>query len=190
MSKQSPLAGLSARKLRSLHQELGERLGETEVERAEAEREQAEPDAYVKAERAARRSLSVRESERRLHALKRRRSTAERALRKIAGKDAGVELAAQILRDQVKHVDAEERRGKQAKPTTTRRKLNPQVAARRAIVANNPQFSAEQLCRRFDLDGIPVPFAGETSWADAYKKPDLRQKIHVILSKDRKLAKQ
>ena len=79
---------------------------------------------------------------------------------------------------------------KRATPIRARRKQQSDVLQRREIVRANLRFTADQLCRRFDFDSIPVPvrFKGVTSWAAAYKDPKLRQKIHVILSKDRKHA--
>jgi hypothetical protein len=68
------------------------------------------------------------------------------------------------------------------------RKPNPDVAARRAIVARNPSLNAEKLCKQFDAGRVPLPFEGASSWVEARHDSTLRKKIDVILSKDRKLG--
>ena len=81
----------------------------------------------------------------------------------------------------------ETRDRKRTASVAERGNTSPEVAKRRAIVAKSFGLKAEKLCRQFDSHDVPLPFEGGTSWTQAYRDdPKLRQKIHVILSKDRK----
>lgn len=76
-------------------------------------------------------------------------------------------------------------------PVTAIREGNSGVTRRRAIVKANPALPDDKLCKRFEVDEVPLALrnSGETRWVKAYQKPKLRQNIHVILTKDRKHAK-
>jgi hypothetical protein len=94
------------------------------------------------------------------------------------------------LRKALKRRDPDEERGTKLKvPAAATKRQTPQVAALRAIVANNTCLSGARLCKKFDSENIQVPFDGAATWAKAYMNAKLRQKIQVILSKDRRLAK-
>ena len=69
-----------------------------------------------------------------------------------------------------------------------RRRERPETAARRAIVRTTENLSDEEICRRLDLDSIPLPgnWEGVQHWAEAYRSTPYRPRIHVILSKDRR----
>jgi len=68
---------------------------------------------------------------------------------------------------------------------------HPDVLRRRQIVLTNPNLSALDLCRRFDLENIPLVSGWENelnkpTWVEAYKKEMLRARIQRITSTDRK----
>ena len=52
----------------------------------------------------------------------------------------------------------------------------------------NRKLSAADLCKRFDLESVSLPdgWHDVSNWRDAYRKPELRKRIHTIISKDRK----
>jgi len=67
---------------------------------------------------------------------------------------------------------------------------SPATAARRAIVQSNPQLSARDLCKRFDLEPIAlVPDwsrkYGVKSWSSAYNNPTAKKRIDRIISGDK-----
>ncbi len=69
---------------------------------------------------------------------------------------------------------------------------DPDIVKRRAIVLQNPGISAHDLCRRFDMDAIPLASSRWTEefevekWAKAYEIGKLRPRIETLISKDRK----
>jgi hypothetical protein len=69
-----------------------------------------------------------------------------------------------------------------------RGRVGPGRAARQAIVGANANLSDEDICRRLDLEVIRPPevWQGVSTWVQAYRSPLYRQKVHVILSKDRR----
>jgi hypothetical protein len=64
---------------------------------------------------------------------------------------------------------------------------DPEIVKRRAIIKQNPHVSAQGLCTLFDNTNAPVltgwPFR---TWTLAYKDKAYRQRIHVLISKDKK----
>jgi hypothetical protein len=68
------------------------------------------------------------------------------------------------------------------------RKVNPEVAKRRAIVARNLGRSAAEVCGLFDLDSVPLPSGFENlgGWKEAYNEPRFRSRVDTLISKDRK----
>lgn len=64
-------------------------------------------------------------------------------------------------------------------------KPQPSVGARRTIVKANQAASAQQLCRRFDMEGIRVQWDTFSSWADAYKSPEHAKRIRTMIAKDK-----
>jgi hypothetical protein len=71
---------------------------------------------------------------------------------------------------------------------------NPELATRRAIVARNPKLPTASMCKRFDLDSVPLPEGWREqydveNWVSAWNKSRLRSLINSIVSKDRRLAK-
>jgi hypothetical protein len=71
---------------------------------------------------------------------------------------------------------------------------NPQLAMRRAIVAQNPRLSTAGLCKRFDFDNVPLPERwleqyDVKNWVSAWSNTGLRVLINSIVSKDRRLTK-
>jgi hypothetical protein len=66
---------------------------------------------------------------------------------------------------------------------------NPEVAKRRSIVKSNSTAKADDMCRIFDREKVPLPSkwqeAGFKSWADAYRRSNYRSRIDVLVSKDR-----
>jgi hypothetical protein len=74
---------------------------------------------------------------------------------------------------------------------TPKVKINPDVAKRRAIVANNPERSAHDLCGLFDLDRVPIPEKWPEQftvddWRGAYKNKACRARLHALISIDRR----
>jgi len=59
------------------------------------------------------------------------------------------------------------------------------VAARRAVVRANLTLSDQDICRRLDLDSIPLPWTNHPNWITAYHDTQCRKRIHVIFAKDR-----
>jgi hypothetical protein len=72
---------------------------------------------------------------------------------------------------------------------TTVKPRDAEVAKRRAIVRSHPEAIARDMCEIFDRESLPLPVrwreAGLRSWANAYKRPDYRRRIDVLISKDR-----
>jgi hypothetical protein len=68
-----------------------------------------------------------------------------------------------------------------------RRREGPVTAARRAIVRGVANLSDLKICRRLDLDRIPLPEAweGVTTWVQAIGSENYRQNVPQILTKDR-----
>lgn len=66
-------------------------------------------------------------------------------------------------------------------------KHHPDVAKRRAIVARNPSKNAADMCKEFDLEGVPLPSKCEDKqkWTQAYKDSSCRSRIDTMISKDR-----
>ena len=70
----------------------------------------------------------------------------------------------------------------------------PDIVKRRAIIVQNANLSAGDLCKRFDLEGIPlaenwsVEFEVQT-WVKAYKNGKCRSRIDTLISKERKKLK-
>ena len=66
--------------------------------------------------------------------------------------------------------------------------IDEEVARRRAIVKQHPETPADRLCRIFDERRVPLPKGWPfEKWGQAYNKdPKYRQRIHVIISRDRK----
>jgi hypothetical protein len=66
---------------------------------------------------------------------------------------------------------------------------DPEVAKRRSLVRSNPNTAAHELCAILDRNGVRVPFkwqdAGFNEWTKAYKNPEYRSRIDVLVSKDR-----
>ena len=77
---------------------------------------------------------------------------------------------------------------------TILRKSQPEVVKRLAVILQNPQLSAENLCKSFDfahvllLEVWPEDF-GVSTWVQAYKQKRLRGRIQTIISKGRRKAK-
>lgn len=68
---------------------------------------------------------------------------------------------------------------------------DPEVAKRRSIVKGNRTKSAEDLCKVFDLEGVPLPRNWEDdfsvkSWTDARRDPKLRHMIQSLICRDKK----
>jgi len=63
----------------------------------------------------------------------------------------------------------------------------PDIVKRRAIVRQNPGLKVAGLCSLFDDAKIPVPTGWiSQSWSQTCKNPKYRQRIQVIVSKDRR----
>ena len=86
-----------------------------------------------------------------------------------------------------------------AKPESARRQRTsdqpgPEVAKRRALVRDNPDATADDLCAIFDRLDSPVQLprkwvaAGIKSWVMAYKDPRYRTRIGTMISKDRRAS--
>lgn len=65
------------------------------------------------------------------------------------------------------------------------KKPSPQVAARRVIVTANRALSAEQLCKRFDLDGIVAPWPDFPGWVKGVRDTRFKRRIWTMISKDK-----
>ena len=75
---------------------------------------------------------------------------------------------------------------------STAKRRDPEVAKRRLIVRQNPRLRASELCKRFDFETVELPskFTSEfevKAWEEAYKIPQLRQRIDTMVSKDKKV---
>jgi hypothetical protein len=72
-----------------------------------------------------------------------------------------------------------------------RRRERPVTAGRRAIVRGVANLSDVRICRRLDLDRVPLPEAweGVTTWVQAIGSDNYRQYVHQILSKDRRAGR-
>jgi len=68
------------------------------------------------------------------------------------------------------------------------RRMDPDVAKRRAIVQGNPELPAQGICELFDQHAVPLPktMCEAGTWVKAYKAPIYNPKIRTIISKDRK----
>ncbi len=68
---------------------------------------------------------------------------------------------------------------------------DPDLAKRRAIIAQNRGLEAKGICNLLDTERVPLPVrlkeAG--SWARGYNTPNYHHKIESIISKDRQKAK-
>jgi hypothetical protein len=87
--------------------------------------------------------------------------------------------------------DARLVRQKQSPKRGRGRAKEPDVAKRRAIVAKYRGYTAAQLCEEFDEAHVPLPWTKDAldaaeSWASAYKKKELRNRIDKAISKDRR----
>lgn len=82
-------------------------------------------------------------------------------------------------------VSTNPRDGKHRKPE----RGDPEVAKRRSLVRSNPNTPADELCAILDRKSVRVPFkwqdAGFNEWTKAYKNPEYRSRIDVLVSKDR-----
>jgi hypothetical protein len=72
---------------------------------------------------------------------------------------------------------------------TPSRKMDPEVAKRRALVRSNRDLSTGELCEIFDRGKVPLPTkyvaAGHKSWQKAYEDRNYRSKIQILVSKDK-----
>ena len=62
------------------------------------------------------------------------------------------------------------------------------VAKRRAIVRGAGSLSVEDICKRLDMDSVPVPDHWENArtWSAAVKSRQYRSNVHTTISKDRR----
>jgi hypothetical protein len=67
---------------------------------------------------------------------------------------------------------------------------DPEVAKRRTLVKSNRDSTATDLCGIFDQARVPLPWkwqdVGFDSWSKAYRDPNYRERIDVLISKDRR----
>ena len=67
---------------------------------------------------------------------------------------------------------------------------DPEVAKRAALVKVNPGVPAEEMCEIFDRQHVPLPArwlaSGFKTWREAYRNPSYRDRIHTVISKDRR----
>jgi hypothetical protein len=70
------------------------------------------------------------------------------------------------------------------------KKCDPEVAKRRALVELNLDIHARELCEIFDRENVPLPTkwqaAGFKTWAQAYRHSKYRNRIDVLIAKDRR----
>jgi hypothetical protein len=63
-------------------------------------------------------------------------------------------------------------------------RVDPEIAKRNAIVRNNAGTPNKGLCALLDDQQVPVPQRWVSSnWTQAYKSPELKSKVQVILAK-------
>jgi len=66
------------------------------------------------------------------------------------------------------------------------------VLKRRRIIARHPRLKSSGLCGRFDLENLPVPegwgkeFPDVDSWVTAYRNKVCRNRIHKMVSQDKR----
>jgi hypothetical protein len=64
---------------------------------------------------------------------------------------------------------------------------NPEIIKRRQIVLKNSKMVHKSLCKLFDHERIAVPPDWEKQkWVEAYADKNLRQRIHKIISTDKR----
>jgi hypothetical protein len=116
-----------------------------------------------------------------------------------------IEFAGQVLADDFRQKEEAQRRETSLscepvegqtrvempnEPVAQPRRVLPEVAKRRALVRGNPDLEAREMCQLFDHEYVPLPLkwrgAGFRSWAEAYQGPEIRSRIHVLISKDRR----
>jgi hypothetical protein len=77
-----------------------------------------------------------------------------------------------------------------SKSTAASKVVDPELAKRRALVKNNPDATASELCEIFDRQRVPLPpkwqAAGVKSWAVGYRNAQYRSRLDVMISKDRR----
>jgi hypothetical protein len=66
------------------------------------------------------------------------------------------------------------------------------VLKRNWVIENNPGLSSRELCKRFDVENIPIPlkwseeFPGVDSWSSAYGNDVCKKRIHKMISEARR----
>lgn len=123
-----------------------------------------------------------------------RREEYRREVERLAGLDADLAQC----EDLIGRLEPKARGGK-PRPTdlrsrlVTRSRLQPEVAKRRAIVAQHPKATASTLCARFQLEGVEFPPGWDdvTDWRNAYKlkegqKFKYKGRIDKMISEDRR----
>jgi hypothetical protein len=67
---------------------------------------------------------------------------------------------------------------------------DPEVAKRRSLARANRSVPAEEMCEIFDREHVPLPLrwqgAGFSSWVKAYENSNYRDRIDVLISKDKR----
>jgi hypothetical protein len=65
------------------------------------------------------------------------------------------------------------------------------VLKRNWVIEANPGLRSRELCKRFDVENIPIPekwseFPGVDSWSSAYENEVCKKRIHKMISEARR----